>query len=176
MMHYRRQRGFTLLELSVTVFVLGLMVYATARLLMDKYIEGKLESTIIEAKALANIADGYRQASSGTSINSDGVYEHQYPILPPDSSVSQFNAAYGVSIGRGDASAFGTNYRINMSNRTTWVTVRVPFPVTSPLGVAVVPVGAETDVVAYATRRVSASQLLQRAQIDKQSLYSEERR
>ena len=171
------QFGYTLITTSLVVLCLGILTVSAVRHALISYEDARIQAVIGEARDLVNYVDMARQKVTTTTIDANNVYTHGYPTLAANATVSQFNTAFGTGIAIGNASEFGTNYRININNNTAWVTVRIPIPGLTPPGVGAVPVGTTaTDLVFYPTRSKAKSMLLNQAHTDKQSLYQESRR
>lgn len=83
---------------------------------------------------------------------------------------------YGKDVGFSE-SPFQTPYRIFTSDTNAWIVVRVPIDNLSPAGVHTesIPDGG-TDIFIYPRTASNTRQLLNRAHIEKSSLYLESRR
>jgi len=112
----RSKRGYTLLELIITVAIVCMilsMVMANYKIRVDK---AKLERTVKEMTAIAQASQDY--------YNSQGSWPADPSVLSPP--VSQRTAANYYMYAPVVFSPFGSKYQINGLNNTVTVSTTVP--------------------------------------------------
>jgi len=147
------QKGFTLIEITVALVILGILVTGFIPLYNSRVADANLIAAMTEAQDIANIAEKVRSRAISTSVDANGIYSHTYGTLAADSSTSALLTLSGNSGEYKDNSPFGTPYRVNITADNATVTVNIPLDVT-PTGVVSTSVGIDsTDLTLYGKQR-----------------------
>lgn len=123
------QGGFTLLEITLAIIVLGIIVAALSNQLLGAKQMAELQATSEEALDLVNHIDKVRRSPISTTPGSP--YTHSYLALPAGSTVAEFRTEYFNQTGNTaprfpEDSPFDTPYTITMTADTSFVEVTVP--------------------------------------------------
>ncbi len=73
-LHWKKQRGFTLLEIMVVVVIIGVLLAVVAPNIMDKPEQAKITKAQFDIRALENALDQYR-LDMGSYPDTDGGLE-----------------------------------------------------------------------------------------------------
>lgn len=133
----KHEGGFTLLEITLAVIVLGLITTFTLRALngVDEVVQFQAMSE--QAQDLVTFVEKVRKTPTATTVGSP-VYpggspnSHSYMNLAAGSTVQQFRAAFLTEFGTAprslpELSPFETPYLITMTSDISYVEVTVPF-------------------------------------------------
>ena len=130
------QAGFTLIEVSLAIIVLGIIVAALAGQLTGAKQMAELQATSEVALDLVNYVDKVRRSPISTTPGTvtypgGSPYTHTYIAVPAGSTVADFRTEYFNQTGElarrfPEDSPFDTPYTITMTADTAFVEVTVP--------------------------------------------------
>lgn len=119
-----KQTGYTIVEVVVTLFVIGLMTAFFGYIGTGALVDARAQTMINQMLSIAADAERYTRSVASSSVAASGRYTYVYNSIPPDSPVSALNAATGD--GQPLASPFGLAYSITANRAVAFVQVTVP--------------------------------------------------
>ena len=132
-----KQSGFTVLEIILALFTLGIIVSFAVGSLRGVKEAGELRALSEQALDLVNYVEKVRRTPSSTTVGAPtypggSPNTHTYMSLAAGSTVTQFRAEYLNEFGESapilpQSSPFETPYLITLTNDTAFLEVSVPF-------------------------------------------------
>lgn len=148
-----RERGFTLIELMIVLFVVGVVVSFIVGGASIRKEQEFLDATIKHGRDLVAIAETVRNmAKTTTTTNAvpTGVFSHTRPVLPADSTVqAMLNLFPGTPPKVLDKTPWGTSYTVEITSNLSKVSVLVPMTDIDIEGATVTTVGTQSKITFY---------------------------
>ncbi|TXI09486.1 MAG: prepilin-type N-terminal cleavage/methylation domain-containing protein [Rhizobium sp.] len=175
--HSSHSRGFTMIEMAVTlaaiVVMTGLVVPAVGTIYQDY----RIDQTVDDLQGLQNIVHHYYNSITSSTQNADGTWSYTYVTAANGNApitMTAFNTQQGTAYPA--VNPFGNDYMIYIADGDAFVQTTLPATDHDVSPATYVDNGNGTGTITLNNQRTNLNPLLPAAEVVKFSEYGEARR
>lgn len=142
-----RSRGFTLIELAVCLAIVAVMTVALLPGAMEKYQQGKINSSILQAKNLIPVCEIARTKAVSSTVGANLKVTHTYGSLTNWSKTADLQNLLSADYRLPATNPLGSNILVKFDSQRCYIAVDLPFKEDNYGGYITENVGANTRII-----------------------------
>jgi prepilin-type N-terminal cleavage/methylation domain-containing protein len=156
-MEIKLQRGFTLAEITVVLFIIGVLASLLTPPIMKRMETAKIESSIAQATNVLQYCEMARRNVLATSIDTKLTATHQYATIPSWAETDVLEAQIGAGISIARLNPFGNPILVKNDSRRCYVGIDIGFLLNNAAGYTTQTVNGKTRIIISARPKLGSS-------------------
>lgn len=144
-------RGFTVIELAVSLAIVGVLAIALLPGAMERYQQGKINSSIDQAKNLMPICEIARTKAVASTVGANLKVSHTYGSLSSWSKTTDLQNLLSADYRLPITNPLGSNILVKFDSQRCYIAVDLPFKEDNYGGYTTENAGSNTRIIITTT-------------------------